>query len=599
MKSPNVPFEKRSLRQQLILCFTVLAMLPLLVSVLLAFHINRQQIIRNRNQLANMDARQIAKGFDNVLSDYEDILYQLYTDDALLEMVENLDQGVDVAVTRNQIRRELRSVFWLQDEIASITIITENGEVVFYDRLSYAQQQNISIDALGYSEQELYETLSVARGTTYFPTQYVTYFGGQDYRLFFVGHRMVSQQAISDIPAVIIMGIDTDLFQDTLSRSMVAPDQQQYLFVLDENQQFIWYPKVEWIGRNVREYASDLIGFVKQYHEIESQELAVFHADSELTGWDMVYILDCTPFTRAIDRQLTVTVAIALISFILVIALVCGITERMTKSVNEICQVMNIVSRGDLTVRMSTEKAMATEIHTIAQGLNVMADRLQILIRQEQESVEKIKNAEIAALEAQMNPHFLYNTLDTINWMAIEREEYPISNVISALGRVLRYGIDHSNGIVTLEEEVNWLKQYLFIHQNRIKSGFACEINIDPTLLPCRVHKLLFQPFVENAMIHGFAQKRTDCHLEVTVEREEDRLRVDIRDNGCGIPIDIIQRLDTSQSRIETGKRYRGMQNAINRLLLYYEDQAEFSVESSEQCGTHVSIQVPILEGEQ
>ncbi len=599
MRSRKVPFAGRSLRRQLILCFTVLAVLPLLASVLLSFHTNRQQIIRSRNQLANMDAQQIAREFDNVLSGYEDILYQLYTDDTLAALIENLNQGEDVAVTRNQIRRELRSVFWLQDEIASISVVTKSGEMAFYDRLSYAQQQNISFDALNLSNQELYDTISDTRGTTYFPTQYVTYFGGEDHHLFYVGHSMISQQAISEVPAVIIMGINAELFQETLSKSMTAADQQQYLFVLDDQQQFIWYPKMDFIQKKVTDFAPDLLSFVRKHHEIESPELAVFHAESALTGWDMVYVLDCTPFTQAIDRQLGITIGIALLSFALVIGLVCGITSRITRSVQEICRVMNIVSGGDLNVRVSLEAPMATEVHTIARGLNTMADRLQVLIRQEQESLMKVKNAEIAALEAQLNPHFLYNTLDTINWMAIAREEYPISNVISALGRVLRYGIDHSNGVVTLAEEENWLKQYLFIHQNRMKSGFACDIHIDPELRQCKIHKLLFQPFIENAMIHGFAQKKTDCFLEVSASREGEKLRMDIRDNGCGIPADVMQKLDLAQSSIETKKRYRGMQNALNRLLLYYGDEAEFTIESSEHSGTHVSIKVPILEGGQ
>ena len=93
---------------------------------------------------------------------------------------------------------------------------------------------------------------------------------------------------------------------------------------------------------------------------------------------------------------------------------------------------------------------MSPEIRTIATGLNRLADKLNVLIQSEKDSAEKVKNAEIAALEAQLNPHFLYNSLDTINWMAIEQEQYPISNVVSALGKILRYGIDNSNGIVKM-----------------------------------------------------------------------------------------------------------------------------------------------------
>lgn len=121
---------------------------------------------------------------------------------------------------------------------------------------------------------------------------------------------------------------------------------------------------------------------------------------------------------------------------------------------------------------------MSPEIRTIATGLNRLADKLNVLIQSEKDSAEKVKNAEIAALEAQLNPHFLYNSLDTINWMAIEQEQYPISNVVSALGKILRYGIDNSNGIVTIADEQNWLNQYLFLHQNRLRNMLQCDVCI-------------------------------------------------------------------------------------------------------------------------
>lgn len=177
--------------------------------------------------------------------------------------------------------------------------------------------------------------------------------------------------------------------------------------------------------------------------------------------------------------------------------------------------------------------------------------------------------------------------------MAIEEEQYTISNVISALAKTLRYGIDRSNGIVSMEEEVAWLKQYLFIHQNRLQTSFSCTLDIPPEVLSCRVHKLLLQPFVENAMIHGFDSQQTDCRLRVSMALREGRLYVEIADNGCGIPQEVLDALSTNRSRIDGGKRYHGMQNAINRLLLYYGKQAEIQVQSTQGQGTCIRLFIP------
>ena len=149
-----------TLRQRLLACFAVLAILPLLLSVLFSFRNDRKQILENRDQIAGMDVQQITRDLDMELAAYENVLYQLYTDDELSALVKDLNEGRDLAVTRNQIRRKLRGVFWLQDYITSLMVITQSGETVFYDRLSFSGQTNVALEALGLSPSLLFDGLS-------------------------------------------------------------------------------------------------------------------------------------------------------------------------------------------------------------------------------------------------------------------------------------------------------------------------------------------------------------------------------------------------------------------------------------------------------
>lgn len=157
----------------------------------------------------------------------------------------------------------------------------------------------------------------------------------------------------------------------------------------------------------------------------------------------------------------------------------------------------------------------ATDQNELVQGLHQQQKILAFIIflsllsvlpmmDKYKKSIVRQKNAEIAALEAQINPHFLYNTLDTINWMAIDRDEYEISNMITTLARILRYGISDSNGVVKIRDEVEWLKQYIFLQQTKLKNSFDCHIDVEPELMDLSIHKLLLQPFIENAILHGF-----------------------------------------------------------------------------------------------
>lgn len=585
-------WNHQTLRQQILACFLLLTMLPLVQNVILSYFNDRNQILDNRDQIATMDVQQITRDLAMELSGYEAILYQLYTDDTMADLVVQLDQHKNTAVVRNQLRRQLRSVFWLQDYITSIMVITKGGETVFYDRLSFSAQTNVSLEALDCQPKELFDRIAAENGTTYLPTQYATYFNGHAYDLFYLGHRVVGEQ-INQTDAVILMGVDAALLRESLSQNWLGGDHQKYMFLYDDDGRLIWYPDRNEIGETIPGGKAGLLDFVADTNRLDSRELVVYYRDCEPSGWTVVSVLDGASFTQAIDHRLVVTVLSTLLSFGAVTILMLVITGHLTRAVNDVCRTMQIVSQGDLSIRANCSRKMTSELRVIAEGLNVMADRLQELMQAQKESAEKIKNAEIAALEAQLNPHFLYNTLDTINWMAIEEEQYAISNVISALAKTMRYGIDRSNSIVTMEEEVNWLKQYLFLHQNRLKSSFHCELDIPPEVLSCRVHKLLLQPFVENAMIHGFTGEQTDCRLRVSMGLEAQRLHVEIEDNGCGIPQAVLDSLSTNRSRIDCGKRYHGMQNAINRLLLYYGDEAQVQVTSSPQQGTCIAFSIP------
>jgi two-component system, sensor histidine kinase YesM len=222
-----------------------------------------------------------------------------------------------------------------------------------------------------------------------------------------------------------------------------------------------------------------------------------------------------------------------------------------------------------------------------------MIEKIEGLIREVEAASTKRKDAEIAALEAQVNPHFLYNTLDTINWMAIDRNEYEISNAIGSLAEILRYGIDKSNEIVEIRREIEWLKHYISLQQTRLKDTFDFRLDVDPSALDCRIHKLLFQPFVENSILHGFRGVDTKHELRVSIGRDGGRINVTIADNGRGIDEGTLREIELGSFASESGKGRIGMINAIGRIKMYYGADAAVDIESAPGEGTRISIYYP------
>lgn len=583
---------RKRLKTSICILFALVALIPLVTIVISTYYSDRRQIIENRDQLARLDLTHVTQELDSEIGSYENILYQLYTDSELAEKIRQLNNGEVSAVARNQIRRELRSVFWLRDDITSITVIAKNNEQVFYDRLSTSLQTNPCIHNFDLTDDELFAALSTAKGYMIYPVRFATHFANSDYYLFYIGHKGLNEKAITQTDAVFLMSVDVDLIRTALKASSFS-NEEYYSFIIDQSGHVVFHPNLSCIGEFAGTSTSDLQSYITRSTVIGGKNLVYYTQNSAQTGWTVISVLDCAPFTAAIDQRLLISLSISALSFLIAFAFVVMITSHLTQSVEHTCNTITELTAGNFSARVELRQEMSPEIRTISTGLNRLADKLNVLIQSEKDSAEKVKNAEIAALEAQLNPHFLYNSLDTINWMAIEQEQYPISNVVSALGKILRYGIDNSNGIVTIADEQNWLNQYLFLHQNRLRNMLQCDVCIAEDTLGLRIHKLLLQPFVENAIIHGFSQEQELCCLRIHIFRVDELLQIEISDNGRGIPAEVLDRLSLDRDAIQKNKRYHGMQNAINRLRLYYGERAWIHVESSPESGTHITIRIP------
>lgn len=265
------------------------------------------------------------------------------------------------------------------------------------------------------------------------------------------------------------------------------------------------------------------------------------------------------------------------------------------ESVNIVVKAMKSVGAGNLETKVPIPEQMPREIETVALQFNDTLEKLVNAQKKEKEATDRQRKAEIRALEAQINPHFLYNTLDTINWMAIDRDEFDISNAINSLATILRYAITDSNGTVTVRDEVEWLRKYIYLQQFRLKSKFIRKIEVQPEVLEVKIHKLLLQPFVENAIIHGFRGEQEQCILEVIFTGETDGLHIAIRDNGSGMEPELVEKVNSGQQIRSEEKSHIGMDNAIMRLNSYSDGKAKIFVKSEMGKGTEVNIFWPIL----
>ena len=247
---------------------------------------------------------------------------------------------------------------------------------------------------------------------------------------------------------------------------------------------------------------------------------------------------------------------------------------------------------GNLQAR-APETSVA-ELHELTESLNSMAGRLQDLIDENRREQENLKKSELRALQAQINPHFLYNTLDAIVWLAEAGQTREVIHITRALSDFFRISLSQGKDWIPLSEEIKHLTGYLTIQKIRYRDILDYEIEIPEELGSCQVLKLLLQPLVENAIYHGVKHRRGRGLVRVTGRMEDSWLILEVADNGAGMTDERLMKVRDGLSGDGGESAGYGLFNVNKRIQLYYNQARGVEIESAEGVGTEVSLRVPV-----
>ena len=311
-----------------------------------------------------------------------------------------------------------------------------------------------------------------------------------------------------------------------------------------------------------------------------------------LTGWvTFTMIPDNKLFPEADSLKrytvVLVTVSVALASIFLLI-LAIAITKPLARLKTGMKQVQ------DKNFDLQLENNRKDEIGELTETFNYMVNRIHILVNQVYQEKIAQKTAEIEALQAQINPHFLYNTLDTINWMLIDRDDMEVSAIIVALGKLMQYSMDTGTSMGSLLEECRHVKDYLLIQKFRLEDRLDFTLNLDPSLETFKVPKLILQPLIENAIDHGIHNSGRAGILRINTIRAGSRVYITVSDNGRGMTPDELYQFKRLLSNDYIGYKNIGVRNVARRLQLHFNDRCEFVVDNTLGGGLSITIVLPL-----
>ena len=254
---------------------------------------------------------------------------------------------------------------------------------------------------------------------------------------------------------------------------------------------------------------------------------------------------------------------------------------------------MKQVQSSDFQIHLDNKRT--DEIGELTDSFNYMVDHIRTLVNRVYREQLAQKTAEMEALQAQINPHFLYNSLDSINWMLIDRDQMDISNVVVALGKLMQYSMNNRISLVPLLEEYRNAKDYLIIQRNRLEDQLDYELELEEGLEEFCVPKLILQPLIENAIKYGVLESKHRCKVHVNTYRVKDHICIDVIDNGAGMTEEQLKVCRQLLSGNSDGYKNIGIRNVARRLQLHFDEQCEFTVSSTVGQGTTISLQLPII----
>lgn len=392
---------------------------------------------------------------------------------------------------------------------------------------------------------------------------------------------------------IIVIEVRQALIQKKISIDL---GKNGYMYLFDPSTKNI-------IGRydmdNNKMKKDDIGNFIGDENVFYSKSEIIIQKKMSSNGWILVGVIPKSEIWKDGVVIMWVFIAVVLL-FVLIALFEAGrVTKREMAPVNQMNDLINLVKNGNLDIQMKV--ARNDEMGKLTENFNDMINRLRKLIDEVYLKQKKLRIAEFKALQAQINPHFLYNTLDSINWLSREGNNNKVIEMVMALTTFFKIGISRGQDIITIKEEVEHVSSYLKIQGIRYETKFTYIINFDSGLDKYYMPKFILQPIVENAIYHGIKMTEKKCVIIINIFDNGDDIIFEIIDDGIGMTQDKLSSLENAvRKNDDKEKKSYGLVNVNERIKIILGEQYGLSFYSEKDKGTVVTVKIPkILEADQ
>lgn len=593
--------------QKILLVFLAMMLVMMLSSGVVYYNYASEQIVENFNVSTRDLMRQINYSLSSVVSSLVQKANSLLINRTFITTL----SGYLSSPTEKNYIKAMGTVADFLNEINNSEPLVESMYVYTpragFDDFSHARLQSFDFEQSAFAEAY---TQQGSKSLQWFPLQRDVIFTRQAWVIPFVWRFSIDGFAGGQPLCYFVMQIGREALQNVILDSYQSVD---FAFVLDNYGNVIIGDEAEFSGMgqalSALEHSEE--GDWEADILYDGQEYMAMHSRLKVNGWQIYILKNKTELLHSLRalRRLIVQTLLALL--ILGGGLMTLLTHQMTRSLSDLAKRMQSVREGDLTARFLYP--YHDEVGRLADSFNYMLDELQSLMEKQNQSIEALREernrvaamqkqkrkAELRALQAQINPHFLYNTLNAITWQAAASGDEKICTLSHALGRFFRVSLSRGAGVIPLRDELDHVRSYLQIQQIRYGERLRYEIDAAPELLDMQIIKLVLQPLVENSIYHGIKHKESGGSIVVSARQEDGFAVLTVEDDGAGIERERLATMNDELGRVISRQTEGyGIFNVNERLHLYYGGDCGLHYESEAGVGTKVTFRVPISGGE-
>ena len=579
----------KSIQSAIFAAVTVLLLSAVLIITGVSMRYTRNSIFENSSVYTQNIIKQMNQNIDSYIDYMENIAYMISSNEDVQEYLfgDNVDDG-----TRERLINQFKTILDGRSDIRNLGIIGINGRKLINDG-----KQSVNPD-LKLSTQEWYlDALHKPEGPLLTSSHVQHIVSGERPWVITLSRGIRNFSNGGEKEGVFFIDLNYSAISELCDQNTIGT--KGYAFILDESGSIVYHPQQQQLYNELQTENIDLITDTKDDTvRTGSGNKGKLYciSRSNKTGWTVVGCMSISELLRKSSQAQSIYVLIAAALMIVALIFSSFLAKGFTYPIQRLRDSMARVQEGDFN-GADVEIDSDNEIGSLTRSFNVMTHRIQDLMEQNVKDQEAKRKSELKALQSQINPHFLYNTLDSIIWMAEGKKYEEVVLMTASLARLLRQSISNEDEVVPISREVEYAKGYLTIQKMRYKDKLEFQIDVEPSILNIPLIKLVLQPIIENAIYHGLKYKESKGLLLVKGFMKDGNAVLKVIDDGVGMDEETLAHI-YDRHKVNYHSNGVGVYNVQKRLKLYYGENYGITYESEQGVGTTATITIPGIQEE-